>query len=674
MMSRMKRVKKLFRWKGMFLVFMVCLTGIVQAQGILKVSGTKIVNANNQEIILRGIGLGNWLVNEGYMMGTSDFANSPTEIYNKISSLVGTASADTFFQAYRKNYLTRKDIQKLAEWGFNSIRVPLHYQLFTPKKSPYVYINDGVTIIDSLLSWCGANQIYLILDLHCAPGGQNSLNISDYQGAPSLWESTLNQQRTIDLWQMLAQHYADQQWIGGYDLINEPAWDLPPSNKPLHDLYVSITTAIRKVDSNHIIFIEGNWFATDFTGLTPPWDNNMVYSFHKYWNSNDAASMSSLLNLRSTTNKPLWLGESGENSNEWFASCVNLMEKNSIGWSWWPHKKFESISGLLSVPQTTLYNNLLSYWRGQTSQPSQSAAMNALLGMAGKVLFDSCKYNSDVVDALMRQSRSNATSPFTGNMIPGNIYAVNYDLGRWNYAYKDNDYQNINGNGGATWNNGWMYRNDGVDIQKCSDTSTNGYCVASINPGEFLTFTVQVKHSSMYQIRVRAAANTSGGLFTFSWDNSSIGTADVPMTGGAQIWRTIDCGMDSLVAGAHTLKIVFPSGGFNLNYVQFIDLHQETIHPAAGNDIILSQNYPNPFSLASATTILYSLPHDGDVKIEVFDVLGRKILFSEEGQKSNGTNSITLDGTQFARTSGVYFYRVLLDGVKSGVGKCVLVK
>ena len=67
---------------------------------------------------------------------------------------------------------------------------------------------------------------------------------------------------------MLAQYYANQQWIGGYDILNEPAWDLPPSNKPLHDLYVSITTAIRQVDTNHILFVEGNWFATDFTGLT----------------------------------------------------------------------------------------------------------------------------------------------------------------------------------------------------------------------------------------------------------------------------------------------------------------------------------------------------------------------------------------------------------------------
>ena len=142
-------------------VLLVSIVSPCLTQGFLHSFGRKIVDANGQEIILRGIGLGNWLVNEGYMMGTADFANSPTEIYNKISSLVGTAYADTFFQTYRNNYITRKDVEKIAEWGFNSIRVPLHYQLFTPKNSPYVYINDGITLIDSLLTWCSENHMLL---------------------------------------------------------------------------------------------------------------------------------------------------------------------------------------------------------------------------------------------------------------------------------------------------------------------------------------------------------------------------------------------------------------------------------------------------------------------------------------------------------------------------------
>lgn len=131
----------------------------VLAQGFLTTSGTKIVKATGEEIILRGIGLGGWLVPEGYMLQTSSFANSPTEIRNKIVDLVGQQYADNFYQLYRQNYVNRKDIDAIAQWGFNSIRLPMHYDLLTPKGQLGVYLETGFALIDSLLSWCEANRI-----------------------------------------------------------------------------------------------------------------------------------------------------------------------------------------------------------------------------------------------------------------------------------------------------------------------------------------------------------------------------------------------------------------------------------------------------------------------------------------------------------------------------------
>src|SRR5450759_4008793 len=232
------------------------------SQSFLRVSGTKIVNEDGQEVILRGIGLGGWLVPEGYMLHTSGFANSPTEIKNKISALIGAANSDSFFTLYHKNYVARKDIDQLAKWGFNSVRLPMHYNLLTPKDQPGVYSEEGFAMIDSLLSWCEANHLYLILDLHCAPGGQNTANISDYiPGEPALWESIDNQNRTIALWKKIADRYANKKWIGGYDLLNETVWTFGLPNPPLlnlRDLFIAITSAIRQVDTTHIVFIEGN--------------------------------------------------------------------------------------------------------------------------------------------------------------------------------------------------------------------------------------------------------------------------------------------------------------------------------------------------------------------------------------------------------------------------------
>lgn len=237
----------------------ILFNSVFSAQGFLKTQGTKIVNGNGEEILLRGIGLGGWLLQEGYMLQTSAFANAEHQIKKRIRDLIGDEKTEIYYTRYQQNFITKTDIDSIASWGFNSIRLPMHYNKLTPEDQPYVYLEEGFKTIDSLLAWCKINEIYLILDLHAAPGGQSDEPISDYDNTkPSLWESELNKQRTVDLWRKLAQRYSNEEWIGGYDLINEPKWDLGSNNGPLRDLYIQITNAIREVDTNHMIFIEGN--------------------------------------------------------------------------------------------------------------------------------------------------------------------------------------------------------------------------------------------------------------------------------------------------------------------------------------------------------------------------------------------------------------------------------
>ena len=112
-------------------------------------------------------------------------------------------------------------------------------------------------------------------------------------------------------------------WVAKYDLLNEPNWDLPGGNA-LRALYMQCTDSIRLVDQDHMIFIEGNWFANDFTGLTPPWDDNLVYSPHKYWSHNEEVDMQFATSIRTAYDVPLYLGESGENSNVWFRDAIHL--------------------------------------------------------------------------------------------------------------------------------------------------------------------------------------------------------------------------------------------------------------------------------------------------------------------------------------------------------------
>ena len=127
------------------------------------------------------------------------------------------------------------------------------------------------------------------------------------------------------------------------------------SNGPLRSLLMETTQAIRAIDKNHLIFIEGNCWGNNYNGIFPLWDDNLALSFHKYWNTNDQASIQTMLDYGTQYDVPIWLGESGENSNVWFKEAISLVEQNNIGWAFWPMKKIESIAGVTSVTQPKGY-------------------------------------------------------------------------------------------------------------------------------------------------------------------------------------------------------------------------------------------------------------------------------------------------------------------------------
>jgi endoglucanase len=388
------------------------ITRSVAGQGFLRVDGKKIVNEKGENVLLRGIGLGGWMLQEPYMLQLSDAAVTQTEIKSKIEKLIGHKNCEEFYTRYLNNMITGKDIESLKRWGFNSVRLPMHFNLFTlpvdkePVAGQNTWLDTGFRLTDNLIGWCKKNKIYVILDLHAAPGGQgNDKPIADIDTLkPRLWESEANQNKTVALWKKLAERYKNEEWIGGYDLINETNYNLD-GNEPLKNLFLKITSAIRSVDRKHIIFIEGNQFANDYTGLTPPWDNNMVYSFHKYWNPTTVETIQKYLDIREKYNVPFWMGESGENTNEWFKAAVDLFETNNLGWSWWTIKKIGSESSLMTITAPSGYQNIVDYWKGKGPKPSAEEALATFMELAENVKFEKCKINDGVIDALFGEQK-----------------------------------------------------------------------------------------------------------------------------------------------------------------------------------------------------------------------------------------------------------------------------
>jgi len=395
--------------KTVFLAMTICLMVSCNRSdtGFLRTDGRHIVNGKGEFVLLRGIGLGGWMLQEPYMLRLAQVTPAQYDIKNRITALIGEERCGEFYDAWLKNMITRRDLDSLKAWGFNSVRLPMHYNLFTlpieeePLEGGNTWLETGFALTDSLLSWCGENEIYLILDLHAAPGGQgNDIPIADVDTTkPNLWQSGLNRNKTIALWGKLAERYRDEKWIGGYDLINETNYPLE-GNAALRKLFEEITVEIRAVDTNHIVFIEGNQFANDFAGLTPPWDSNIVYSFHKYWNPTTVETIQKFLDIREQQNVPLWMGESGENKNDWYRSAVELFETVSIGWAWWTIKKLDSESGIMNVTIPDGYSDIIEFWKDAGPAPAPDDAYRTLMQLAGNIKIENCKVNYQVLDAL----------------------------------------------------------------------------------------------------------------------------------------------------------------------------------------------------------------------------------------------------------------------------------
>jgi len=152
----------------------------------------------------------------------------------------------------------------------------------------------------------------------------------------------------------------------------------------------------------------------------------MVLSFHKYWNPNSQEALKGILSLREKFNMPVWLGESGENSDKWFTDCISLVEKNQIGWAWWPLKKINSVVCPLMIVAPKEYAQIVDYWNKNTERPSKELATKVLFEIAGNLKAEHCRFNKDVIDAMFRQRRDSSALPFKSHQIPGRLYAVDF--------------------------------------------------------------------------------------------------------------------------------------------------------------------------------------------------------------------------------------------------------
>lgn len=312
----------------------------------VRVQGTDLVKPDGSKLLIAGTNLGNWLNPEGYMFGFSR-TNSPWMINEMLCELVGPDYTAAFWQSFKDNYITRADIEFIAAQGANTIRLPFNYKLFTDEDYMGLTANqDGFARVDSVVSWCRDNGLYLILDMHDCPGGQTGDNIDDSYAYPWLFESEHFQLQFCRIWQDIARRYQDEPVILGYELMNEPIAhyfdNKEELNNMLEPLYKRAVAAIRSVDRNHIVLLGGARWNSDFY-MFHDWtfDQNIMYTCHRYGSEPTADAIRDYIDFRDKTGLPMYMGELGHNTDEWQARFVKTMRDNNIGYTFWPYKKLD---------------------------------------------------------------------------------------------------------------------------------------------------------------------------------------------------------------------------------------------------------------------------------------------------------------------------------------------
>jgi endoglucanase len=374
-----------------FLIFMIDTWD--EHMELLKVVGNKIVDQHEQPVFLRGVCLGGWMNMEDFING---YPGLESGLRAAMTEVLGAGKAEFFFDRWLDHFFSEKDIQFLKSIGCTVVRLALNYRHFESDLAPFEYLEKGFSRLDQAVECCGRYGLYVIFDLHAVQGWQNTDWHCDNASRHSLfWSQKQYQDRFVALWQEFARRYKGNAVVAGYNVMNEPVTNAPrglfdyaayaPDYEVLNKVYQRVVEAIRLVDPDHIIFLEGDLFSARFDGMDDPASlgGNIVYSSHNYneagfgpgvypsvdkgwgmeWQEQVFVNASGT-RFTQTHNVPLWVGEFGAAYNGPLGEIPNrlralddqlvVFNRHQAHWTIWVYKDIH-VMGLMQVSQGSRY-------------------------------------------------------------------------------------------------------------------------------------------------------------------------------------------------------------------------------------------------------------------------------------------------------------------------------
>ena len=367
--------------------------------------------------LLRGFGLGGWFLPEGYMWKFYTKCDRPRRIEALIEELCGEEYTRIFWQEYLNRYITKQDMERISKNGFNSVRLPMNARHLIKREGEcYVLEEEMIQRIDQLIEWCRENNLYVILDMHGAPGGQTGQNIDDSEkDLPELFINQEYEEQLIWLWKELATRYAKEEIIAGYDLLNEPLMHLfTEHNSKLLPLYRKLIKEIREVDSKHLVILEGVLWSTDFLVFEEftkeEAQDGIMLQFHHYWNNPDKETIDHFKKFADKLSVPLFMGEGGENNEDWYTTFFPMLERENISWNFWSYKKMACDNSPMSFDLPDGWQMILDYLDGG-QKPDRRTAQR---------IFDN--FLKQVINAFVNENVWNALSRKVPLAIPAEAF------------------------------------------------------------------------------------------------------------------------------------------------------------------------------------------------------------------------------------------------------------
>ena len=371
---------------------------------LLHVKGNQIVDRQDQPVFLRGVCVGGWMNMEDFING---YPGPESGLRASVAQVLGAAKAEFFFDRWLDHFFAEEDVRFIKSLGCTVVRLPLNYRHFESDRAPFQYLEKGFARLDQAVKWCGRHGLYVIFDLHSVQGWQNTDWHCDNASRHSLfWTQKQFQDRFVALWQEFARRYKGNPVVAGYNVMNEPVTNAPyglfdhnnyvPDFEALNRVYRQVVKAIRAIDPQHIIFLEGDLFSSRFESMDAPeaLGGNIVYSSHNYngagfgpgpypsaekgWGSawqEKIFSEASGTRFTLKHNVPLWVGEFGAAYNgpereipdrlRALDDQIAVFNRNSAHWTMWVYKDVFVMGWMQVSPESDYFRTVVPILKGK---------------------------------------------------------------------------------------------------------------------------------------------------------------------------------------------------------------------------------------------------------------------------------------------------------------------